>query len=977
MNALWDRPNIVSKLIINSDKNDLKKNIAPFIANNFYENILSSNYIEDQLLYIIGLLLKDEINNKIKTKKDIEIFLEDSPCGILLEQLKLKQDVQTYFKTLIFKIVQKLEVEHSSFEIKFNVQKIEEDFKATKEQMETELKKSKKKSKVIPADFFRRNFDEMKMESNSETTSEKSIFNVKYIPSLNKEEYKKIMDKNDNNKIMKDFLASQWNLCKDNQNIFANENFLKKVFQSELSKEIIASYQIDFLKVIKIIDELIAYFFKYLYLLPYSVKCICKMIYILVKKKFHDLSVAEYNAFISKFFFDKLFAPIFENPGTWALINNFIISGVTKSNLSIISFLVKRIFSLKLFTSQTEGGDYTPFNWYLIDHVNDIYKFFGNLLQVKLPSFIDKFLNNELNNNYEYNYFQENPEEGVFHRSICFSINDLDALLRNMKNLKSVLFTDNKNMVLEKSLEKLLNESCTEEIEKIKRKIEHETIKVYDHKKKKEVKEIKGNPILNYILITDILTSKNYTKIFNINEENCFSLQETKYKNASEKVNKLNIIKIKNFIYKLLNNYRMLVKTDFVEGTTNTTTDILKELKKYMKISNFIIDGSIPSQWYVETLLDYLKKLPSDLINNDYANLFKEITSGLNASIKDLDFEALSVVLSNVKYCKRSAMYYQKMKKSLIDIELNEKVQNIIDTSRIDVDIEFKYSSKSKELKIEKSNKKDIKLESLETPIDIAKNNEIVKSIYCKTIKAFTQRFPNILKYKQVIDKTQENWIDIEKDFKFTSRINHYFNIVKEYLQSKNSCINNLIGLQEFEDISSKIYDYVMEKLYDKIIPKEPDSTDNDIFNQCKTFEWIEPKDLIKSNINYAFDSFLPEVIQYFKEIERQKSPRQKFNYMSKIFLSISNIIKFSGGKEIVVDDSLEILNYVLIKAKPTNIYSNYQYMNLFIGDKKYKEEGLQLTQLDAACNFIENLSQDKLNRVDSEQSTTRCSTFK
>ena len=51
--------------------------------------------------------------------------------------------------------------------------------------------------------------------------------------------------------------------------------------------------------------------------------------------------------------------------------------------------------------------------------------------------------------------------------------------------------------------------------------------------------------------------------------------------------------------------------------------------------------------------------------------------------------------------------------------------------------------------------------------------------------------------------------------------------------------------------------------------------------------------------------------------------------------------------------------------------------MNLFIGDKKYKEEGLQLTQLDAACNFIENLSQDKLNRVDSEQSTTRCSTFK
>ena len=182
------------------------------------------------------------------------------------------------------------------------------------------------------------------------------------------------------------------------------------------------------------------------------------------------------------------------------------------------------------------------------------------------------------------------------------------------------------------------------------------------------------------------------------------------------------------------------------------------------------------------------------LLNNDYANLFKEITSGLNASIKDLDFEALSVVLSNVKYCKRSAMYYQKMKKSLIDIELNEKVQNIIDTSRIDVDIEFKYSSKSKELKIEKSNKKDIKLESLVSLNEKESDDEVIKSIYCKTIKAFTKRFPNILKYKQLIEKSQKNWIDVEKDFKFTSKINNYFNIVKDHLQSKNSNISNLIG---------------------------------------------------------------------------------------------------------------------------------------------------------------------------------------
>ena len=171
------------------------------------------------------------------------------------------------------------------------------------------------------------------------------------------------------------------------------------------------------------------------------------------------------------------------------------------------------------------------------------------------------------------------------------------------------------------------------------------------------------------------------------------------YFTRNKKYNKLNVIKIKNFIYKLLNNYRTLVKTEFVEGSTNNTVKILKELKEYMKISNFVIDGNIPSQWYVDSLLEYLKKIPKDLEHNDYSNLYKEITTNVNASIKDLDFEALSVVLSTVKFAKRSAIYYKKMKASLIDLELNEKVQNIIDTAQISVELEFEYSSKTKELK--------------------------------------------------------------------------------------------------------------------------------------------------------------------------------------------------------------------------------------------------------------------------------------
>ena len=192
---------------------------------------------------------------------------------------------------------------------------------------------------------------------------------------------------------------------------------------------------------------------------------------------------------------------------------------------------------------------------------------------------------------------------------------------------------------------------------------------------------------------------------------------------------------------------------------------------------------------------------------------------------------------------------------------------------------------------------------------------------------------------------------------------------------SKNSSINNLAGSEEFKNISAKIYDYVMEKLYDKIFPREPDPLDNQIFNQCQLLSWTEPKHYIKSKTNYVFDSFLPDVINYFKEIDIQKSPRQKLFYMNKIFQSISNVVKFSGGGDTGVDDILPILNYAFIKAKPPHMSSNCKYMELFIGEKKNREEGIQLAQLTTICKFAENITADKLYEISDEQFVKRCMT--
>ena len=65
---------------------------------------------------------------------------------------------------------------------------------------------------------------------------------------------------------------------------------------------IIYCYQYDFMKVINVIDEIFKSLLNNLPLLPYSIKCLCKMISILIKKKFHGLSYTEENSFIAKFF---------------------------------------------------------------------------------------------------------------------------------------------------------------------------------------------------------------------------------------------------------------------------------------------------------------------------------------------------------------------------------------------------------------------------------------------------------------------------------------------------------------------------------------------------------------------------------------------------------------------------------------------------------------------------------------------------
>ena len=79
------------------------------------------------------------------------------------------------------------------------------------------------------------------------------------------------------------------------------------------------------------------------------------------------------------------------------------------------------------------------------------------------PSFIKNFVNNKLPPDYEYNYFNENPDEVVNFRSILYNIDQVSALIEIMVKYKAEFFVgEEKNKIIRST--KLTLQKLTSEI---------------------------------------------------------------------------------------------------------------------------------------------------------------------------------------------------------------------------------------------------------------------------------------------------------------------------------------------------------------------------------------------------------------------------------------------------------------------------------------------------------------------------------
>ena len=194
---------------MNSNNNEVKECLKTFLNEYFYENILSSNYLEDEYLSLLYRLLKIEINSfKGNSIQFYETFLNENKVGIILEGLIKKIDIKFYFNIILKPIIEHLEnKEEENKDWLFKVEDILNEMKMKqmrieklREEREKKKKEKEKKKKSKKEKDEKKNNNNNTISSNEneqitiEDAKERDEFLKRFIPDLLKKDLIKMME---------------------------------------------------------------------------------------------------------------------------------------------------------------------------------------------------------------------------------------------------------------------------------------------------------------------------------------------------------------------------------------------------------------------------------------------------------------------------------------------------------------------------------------------------------------------------------------------------------------------------------------------------------------------------------------------------------------------------------------------------------------------------------------------------------------
>ena len=466
---------IIKVISLIDDTDDIEKidSLIELFVNQFYDNILIPNHEPEELLILICILLKKEIEHLFSSS--IDGFLDDNSfIGRFISSYIKSKKLNLTFINILNPLI--ISIENSDLDfLDMSLYNINYEINRKKEKnildinIENSLEKKPEAIKNFKKYYYLENNQEEEnvdrkeinsIKKDSDLKDENSSYDFGYdkvesfdFNSVFKDElnFDKINERieSEEKEDIKDFYLYLFEEIGNYSHLYTNER-LKIVLNYPEFKEnkplILKHYYENFSFIKKTIDYIIQELINRINEIPFSIRYICKFIFLLISKKFPLLPKFLRNAFLGKFLFDKCIFPIlsFENKIIMALKFNTI--QCIKLIISILSNANKCCFY-----PSTIRIEKTILNYYLIEIIPKIYQFYEKLIEIVLP----KTLESIVNQNIEKEIFQfknwrkkfliinkeKNKERDPFEKENKIIFNSLKENKNEIMNLKSICFS--------------------------------------------------------------------------------------------------------------------------------------------------------------------------------------------------------------------------------------------------------------------------------------------------------------------------------------------------------------------------------------------------------------------------------------------------------------------------------------------------------------------------------------------------------
>ena len=1014
-------------LIDEQDKDEQIDSLVQLFCNQFYDNILIPNPEQEELLILIYKLFAEEIRSMNSALID-DFLNESSFMGKFCTSYMNKQEFKVYLSMLVNPLILSIQNEDEEclnmslisirdfIKKKIKEKKITKDDKNNDVNLDDILFKEIPKTKLVfkknieietelEEESQRKNNSEMQKQSKSDISDAgsdiikennmKMDYNNGYKEQLNLEKLKNLIN-HEKDPDLKDFYLYQIEQINNDNDIFTNKklfNILEEKIFYENKKSLVEKYKSNFLFIQKKVDFLLQSLFDKISTIPYPVRCICKIIYLLISKKFPLLPKYLRNSFVGKFFFEKSIFPIL-NLKNKSVTESIIFSTGTKNCLIDIINILSNANKSILFNGNNDA-EKTIFNYYLIEIIPILNTFYDKLIDIKLPKVLEDLIsekkiekeenenddkeNNEnkiKKNGKQYDYFKENSDEILHLQCICFSIQDILFIINLI----------NKNINSFKDLDK--NDFFIQNVENIKKEVNKLNLLIN--------RDTKSNKY--FVIFQDEKNSKlEKLTIGNSHNESTFIKGEKK---ESDFVCK----RIKICIKTILKGLNLLNKKDLTYLNMATSSDKFFNAIKY--ISEDLGElreakNRIPLKWYSQYISNNKTQLNTSYQQNDFEKLYDEIYNEESNILNELKLFSSIIITRDGMNLRCAEKILEKIKYDLKQIKKAKKflkIEKFVSSEEIEVCIKTRDMFKNINMKnidfinnqpaiiiTEGTNCEHKNVEDLNNNNNINTNTNLIEP------KIQQKKIPFHAYYiKDFINKFSDNpWGSVKnnKEFRALSQLikedissgtrknqiyvtlEKYMDIIKKRIKysQKNRKLFENITEREIEEFSEKIEDHILRNIYKFVYIDVPLQADINFYEKTLCLDWVEPEQL---EIKKVYVNQLGYAELFIKKIDEAKSVFDKLDCIKSAHTNMNNTIKFNSGKndDAGQDELTPIFQYIVIRAQPKRIYSDINYIKCFLGDSSLRgQEGFLVTQMESATSFITLIDHEQLKMTKEE----------